>query len=545
MNKSVTKEVHTKFFHRRAWSAVYHDLLEKDSKNPLKVDKIYDLALAAYFIGKDNECVDLLARVHHEYLNEENINRAAYCGFWLGIVLMSKGERARSSGWFARSQRLLENQKEDCVERGLLLIPVALQCLYGGDPEKSYELFQQVGDKGKRFNDPDLKTLSRLGSGQALIMQKKIPEGVAMLDEAMVSVESDNVSPIAVGIVYCAVVETCQKIFDIRRAREWTTALSKWCQSQPDMVPFRGQCLIRRSQIMHINGDWPEALDEMQRACQILSRPPGEPAAGEAYYQLAEIYRLRGDFNHAEQNYGEANKYGRKPQPGLSLLRLAQNQADAAVTSVQNALNEAKNYSDRISILPAYIQIMIAAGISDNVQAAVDELTSEAEKLNTTYLNAIAAYASGELFLSQGNTQEAMDALRKAYKLWQELNIPYEIAHVRLLLGVAYRKVGDEDSAALEITGAQWIFKKLDAIPDLKKADKLTGEKKKENFYGLTNRELQVLRLVASGETNKSIADKLFISERTVDRHLSNIFNKLNVASRTAASTFALKHKLV
>jgi DNA-binding CsgD family transcriptional regulator len=544
MNKSDTKEKLTNFSKGKSWSAVYHDLLQKDKENPLEADNLYTLALASYFVGKDQECVDLLARLHHEYLEHKNVKRAVFCGFWIGMLLMSKGERARSSGWFARAGRLIEDCEEDCVEKGLLLIPVALQVMYGGDPQKAYKIFQQAAQTGENFNDADLKTFSSLGSGQSLIMQEKIQEGVAMLDEAMVSVESDDVSPIVVGIVYCAVIEACQKIFDLRRAQEWTTALSRWCSSQPDMVPFRGQCLIRRSQIMQYHGEWPEALDEMQRACDVLTRPPGEPAAGEAYYQLAELYRLMGEYNQAEKCYMEANKYGKKPQPGFSRLRLAQMQTDAARLSIQNALDEAKNPYYRISILPVYIEIMLTCGNHEVVQIAVDELSAIAEKFNTPYIYALSAYSRGTLHLSQGDAASALRELGEANQLWKELDIPYEAARSRLQRGLAYRQAGDEDSATLEIAAAQWTFKELNAMPDLNRANKLLKQNKSDNLFGLSKRELDVLRLVAAGDTNKSIASQLYISERTVERHLSNIFNKLDVKSRTAAGNFAHQHKL-
>ncbi|CAN5495522.1 hypothetical protein BH23BAC1_BH23BAC1_47090 [soil metagenome] len=545
MDTTHSKDQHIKPFKGRPWSEVYTKLLDADKEKPLESEDLYTLALAAYLTGRDSEGIDILARAHHQFLSGGNIRRAALCGFWIGMLLMFKGERARSSGWFSRVNRLIEDFHHDCVEKGLLLVPVALQFLMKGDAGKAHATFKQAADMGETFNDPDLKTLSRLGCGQALVMQGNIPEGTSMLDEAMVAVESDEVSPIVVGIVYCAVIETCQKIFDLRRAQEWTSVLSQWCESQPDLVPFRGQCLIRRSQIMHLHGEWPEALDEMQRACQILSQPPGEPAAGEAYYQLAELYRLQGDNIHAEKMYLEANKWGRKPQPGLAQLRLAQGQKDAAKISINNALNEAKNTFSRIRILPAYIEIMLTDGYSQEVQSAADELAAIAEKFKTPYIQAVSAHSRGTVLLSRGDAHAALKVLRQAYSFWNELDIPYEVARVRLLTGIAYKKAGDEDSAAMEMAAAQWTFRELNAIPDLTRTNSLIKADTGGDLHGLTLREHQVLRLVAAGDTNKSIASKLFISERTVERHMSNIFNKLDVTSRTAASTYALKHKIV
>lgn len=529
-------------YRERSWSEAYEAL--KGREKSLKTEELYQLALAANLTGKDVESIDILARTHHQFLENKKIGLAVRCAFWVGMLLMFKGERARGSGWFSRAQRLIEEHQYDGPENGLLLIPAGLGALGAGKPEMAYTNFKKAHEIGKGYNDADLTTLGLLGQGQAMIQLGNISEGLALLDESMVAVDSAGISPLVVGIVYCAVIETCQLIFDIRRAQEWTAVLTQWCESQPDLVPFRGQCLIRRSQIMHIHGEWVEALDEMQRACQILSKPPGEPAAGEAYYQLAEIFRLRGDFQQAEKLYLEANKWGRKPQPGLALLRLAQNEKDLAIKSIQNALDEAKTPLARIKILPAYIEITLAHDSVAEARSAVDELDTLAEKYDVIFLHATRAYCRGAVFLKEDDPAAAIEVLRRSLNFWNELNAPYEAAAARLLLGVAYRAQGDQDTAMVELTAAQWIFKELEALPDLQKVEAFTDKKKEPDRHGLTLRELQVLQLVSQGETNKAIASELFISERTVERHLSNIFNKLRVNSRTEATSFAYMHKI-
>lgn len=533
------------FFQGQSWSEVYTHLRQAELKNPLEPMDLYTLALAAYLTGKDTESADLLAQAHHEFLAKDNLKQAVRCAFWLGLQLMFKREQARGSGWFSRAQHLLQDVEQNCAEKGLMTIPLALKSLNEGDVEKAYAAFKKAAKDGDKFNDPDLRTLSLLGCGQSLINLGKTSEGVALLDEAMVAVASDKVFPLVPGIVYCAVIEACQMLFDVQRAQEWTTVLSQWYHAQPDIVPFRGQCLVRRSQIMHLHGDWSEAQAEMQRACKILTQPPGEPAAGEAYYQLADLYRLRGEFKRAKELYHEANKWGRKPQPGLALLRLAQRQQPAAVAAIQHSLEEEKNPLKRLRILPAYIEIMISSGKIKKARLAADELSAMTEMYSVPYIHAISAFSRAAVFLKEGDTGTAIKMLRHACDIWNELNAPYEGARVRLLLGIAYRKDGDEDSASLELNAAQWIFQQLEAKPDLKKVDALLKDKSRQDLQGLTLRELQALRLVAAGETNKAIAQKLFISERTVERHLSNIFNKLGVASRTAATAHAFKHHMV
>lgn len=537
------RDVQNGSYQQLSWSEAYKTLKEKH--NALDTEELYHLALAAYLTGRDEESIDILARTHHQFLKNEEIRKAVRSAFWIGMMLMFKGERSRGSGWFSRAQRLVEEHHYQGPENGLLLVPAGVGSLGEGNAESAFEKFKNAHQVGKVYGDPDLTTLGLLGQGQALIQLGNVSEGIALLDESMVAVESADISPLVVGIVYCAVIETCQLIFDIRRAREWTAVLTQWCESQPGLVPFRGQCLIRRSQIMHIHGEWSGALDEMQRASQFLSKPPGEPAAGEAYYQLAEIFRLRGDFRQAEKLYLEANKWGRKPQPGLSLLRLAQNEKDLALKSIQNALEEAKTSLHRIKVFPAYIEIMLAHDKTAEAHEAVDTFDSIAEKYDAPFLRATRAYCRGAVLLKGGDAASAISILRRSLNLWNELNAPYQAAVVMVLLGIAYRAGGDHDTATMELAAAQWIFKELEALPDLEKAEALLEVKVTPDLHGLTLREFQVLQLVAEGETNKAIAGKLFISERTAERHLSNIFDKLRVNSRTEATSFAYKHRIL
>jgi DNA-binding CsgD family transcriptional regulator len=459
----------------------------------------------------------------------------------LGFTLLNRGEYARGGGWISQAGSLLANDQLECVERGYLLLPLALKALSEGDAERSFGKFEQIGEIANSFKDPDLRTLSRLGKGQALIRLGEIQTGVKCLDEAMAIVDSGILSPIVVGIVYCAVIETCLEIFDLSRAQEWTGALSDWCTSHPHLVPFRGQCLTRRSEIMQMHGEWQEA----KHAVEILSKPKGEPAAGSAFYQLGELHRLHGDFIKAEEAYLEANRFGRKPQPGLALLRLAQGRIETAKTSIQQVMNEAKKLKVRSTSLPAYIEIMIAAKDYENARDGVQELVKISNDLNAPLLIAKAAYAEGSLLRSEGNAQKALECLSKAYSIWETLKSPYEIARTRVLIGMASREIGDEEAANMELDTAHRTFSELNAISDINRIKELLRDKKIIKPGGLTKRELEVLQLIANGKTNRNIANELYISERTVERHVSNIFNKLNVSSRSAATAYAYKQQLI
>lgn len=534
---------------RNSWIEAYEQLTVADRQTPLDPADLELAANAAYLTGRHEASAELWMRAHHAFQERGENRQAARVAFWLGFSLMQRGDRARAGGWMARASRLLEQEHDDCVESGYLLIPVALGALAKGDVALAYETCQRAADCGVRYGDIDLSTLGRMGQGQARIRGGDAAAGLPLLDEAMVAVEAEEVSPIVAGLVYCAVIEMCQEIFDLRRAREWTTALSGWCDAHPDLVPYRGQCLVRRSEIMCINGAWTDAAREVRHACERLSTPPGEPAAGAAFYQKGELHRLRGEFEQAEDAYREANRWGRTPQPGLALLRLASGDVNSAVAAIHRITEEARERRTRSNILPACVEILLAAGQLDAARKASDELADIASHIGAPLLQAIAAHARGAVLLAAGETHASLESLRIARTNWVELDAPYETARTTVLIGLAIRGLHDEDGAALEFDAARRGFEQLGAAPDLRRLEQLMDDGRTRTgaaaTLGLSPRELEVLREVAHGTTNKDIAAKLSISNRTVERHISNIFTKLDLQSRSAATAFAYENDLV
>jgi DNA-binding CsgD family transcriptional regulator len=532
-------------FARQAWGDAYAQLSAADRQAPLEPEDLERLATAAYLVGRDDDGADVGTRAHHEFLRRGEVERAVRCAFWLAYGFLERGDQARGGGWLARGRRLLDDAQLDCVEQGYLLFPGALQALVEGDTATAGAGFDEATRIGGRFGDPDLLALGRLGLGGARLAQGETTAGVALLDEAMIAVEAGEVSPTVAGIVYCAVIEACQEIYDLRRAQQWTASLTRWCATQPDLVPYRGQCLVHRSEVMALHGAWPDAMDEARRAAKRLTAPPGQPAAGLAFYQQGELHRLRGEHAKAEDAYRQASQWGRDPQPGLALLRLAQGQVDTAAAAIRRVVDEASDFVSRSRLLPAQVEILLATGDVEAASAAASELARLAEGLGAPFLTAVAAHAKGAVLLAEGDPRAALAVLRGAWRAWQELEVPYEAGRVRVLIGLACWELGDQDGAEMELDAARWVFRQLAAAPDLARVEALSGKVAAAGAGGLTARELQVLGLVAAGETNKAIAADLFVSERTVDRHMSNIFAKLGVSSRAAATAHAYQHGLL
>ncbi|MGH3093231.1 MAG: LuxR C-terminal-related transcriptional regulator [Gaiellaceae bacterium] len=529
-------------YERRAWRDAYESLSSADRAAPLGPDDLELLATSAYMLGLDNEYLGVLERAHHAHVEAGENLRAVRSAFWVGINLALRGEMGPAGGWLGRAQRILGDA--DSVERGYLLMPLVFQHEAGGDFAAAAAVAADAAAIADRFGDAEGFALAVQAQGQMLIKAGRVREGLALLDEAMVAIAGGKVSPIVTGIVYCGVILACQEVYELRRAQEWTAVLTRWCEQQPDLVAFTGRCLVHRAEIMQFHGDWSDALEEARRAGERLARSFNRAAAAQAFYRQGEVHRLQGEFEEAEGAYREASRFGWEPQPGMALLRLAQGRPEAAVATIQRALGEAAQPLRRANLLPAYVEIMLAAGDVEQAHTGCRELEEIAGRYESAMLSALVSHARGACELAAGDARSALGSLREAAETWQELEAPYDAARARVLLAAACRALGDDDAAVLELEAARDMFGRLGAVPDVAQLDSATRRDAPE-AYGLTPRQAEVLRLLAAGRSNREIAVALVISEHTVARHVQNIFAALGVSSRTAASAFAFEHDLV
>ncbi len=499
------------------------------------------LAATSYMLGDVPSLIEAQERAYTGYLDEGRPLPAARVALWVASGLASRGKFTEAGGWVERGSRLLEPVDEPCMERGYLLLPQALRHMISGEIEEVVPIAAEAARIGREFNYPDLIALATHTQARALVALGQSTEGFRLLDEVMLSIIAGDCSPMVTGIVYCSVLEGCYEAHEIGRAAIWTDSLAEWCGAQPDLVAFNDQCLAHRSELLRLQGDWPEALSEAQRSHQNHARGP---VAAQAHYQQAEIYRMSGDFKSSQLAYQETALKGGEPQPGLALLQLRLGSEDAAVASIRRALLETQGLLPRVRLLPGCVEVLVGTGHLEEAASAVEELTTIAEKTSIDTHRGWARYCSGLMALARSTPVEAASYLREALRIWEELGLPYELARVRRDLGRALAQMGDADGARVQLDAALSVFNTLGARPDAEEVTSALSSGDSEKPFGLTDREVEVLTKLASGATNRAIAVDLVLSERTIDRHVSNIFTKLGVNTRSAATATAIRNNL-
>ena len=522
------------------WLEAYEHFSAADHAEQLDAEDLERYAEAAQILGRGDEAIRILRRAFNRRIDAGELDRAITSAFWLWQALIINAEFARASGWTAQVRRTMPD-----VDNGWLLVPEAYFLIAGANYNHAVQLLARAADAGSRQGETDLVAFATCVWGRALIKAGRVKEGLSRLDEAMLTVVDRDTSPRATSMLYCSAIATCHEAREFARAREWTDALGAWLDSLPRLGgAYFGNCRVYRAHLMCLRGSWREALDEVAFVCDDLSGNYGQLVASHAYYQLGEIYRLLGN-PEAEASYRRAGELGGPTQPGLSLLRLAQGEVDRAVLGIRRALAETEGQLERLDLLSAGVTIMLALGDVDAAREAVDELAGIAAVYTTPGAQAELAAARGAVALHEGDATRALPLLRSAAQSWREIGAPHAVATVSVMIGLACQAVGDDDGAQVELDSARSAFARLGARPDLRRVEDVLHSPQAAGPRGLSAREIEVLTLVAAGRTNHAIAMELFVSERTVHRHISNIFDKLGVNSRTAAASYAIQHRIV
>jgi ATP/maltotriose-dependent transcriptional regulator MalT len=527
---------------RAAWAEAY-ELLHPCDDAGLEPEDFEALADAAWWLCRVEESLAARHKAYQAYVAADNARRAGYSAWMLSSEYHFLGKDAVSAGWLRRAQRHLRDEPE-CVEQGFVTFAEAEVAELQGDLDGALALARRMTEIGQRCGSRDLIAMGTQTQGRLLIAKGQLADGLAMLDEVMCDVTAGALSDLATGWIYCLAVAVCFDTADLRRATEWNEAAMAWCESLPAGTPFHGLCRVHRVELMGLRGAWDEASSESVRACdELMSYHPN--MAGESFYVAGEIRRRMGDLAAAEQAFLQALDLGRDPQPGLALLRLSQGKTGAAAAALRSCLaSNAWNPLARARLLAAQVEVALATGELEAARAAAGELDAIAGASGADLLEALAVTARGALHLADGEVGQSLDRLRRGRALWLELGLPYEAAQARMLLATASRAAGDDETARLELRAARSVFERLGSAADVRRVDECLVEGARLP-HRLTQREVEVLRLVAAGKTNRDIAAELVVSQHTVARHLNNIFAKLGVSSRAAATAFAYTHDLV
>lgn len=523
------------------WGAAW-ELFDALDEAELAASDLEAKADAAWWLARIDDSIAVRQRAFSQYVAAGDHRRAAYMAWFLYWDLLIKGERTVASGWLQRASRHLEDQPE-CVEQGLVLLAEAGIAKDGGDLMRAEELAGSVADLASRCASKELGAYALDALGRIRIAAGDVSEGLRLLDEAMSSVVAGELEPLATGFIYCNAIGTCLQIADLRRAGEWSAAARAWCDCFSDVTPFHGLCRIYHAQVSVLSGAWESAEDEARRA---IDESEGlEPfITGEAWYSIGEIMRRRGDLRASEAAFTEAHEFGREPQPGLALVRAAQGDLPAALAALRSALGGDPGPLAGARLLAALVDVALSFGDAEAAAAAATELQELAAPPAPDAVAAMAAQARAAVELERGDATAALALARRARSRWQDLKLPYEVARARVLAARAARAAGDEMTAELEAEAARATFERLGARRDAEESSALLGGPASVPG-GLSPREVEVLRLVAAGKTNREIAADLVISEHTVSRHLQNIFSKLGVSTRAGATAFAFERDLV
>lgn len=523
------------------WTGRFDDLVAREAE--LDADELDDLGQAAWFTGQDEVSERAWERAHLAFLDGGDLDAAVRCVFWLGFTLSEHGETVLARTWMGRLFELCGRPDADPHTDAFRTLCQAVGAFAQGDVAGSAPLYRQATERAAAAGDGDLDALATMGLGRALVQLGRVEEGFACMDRVMLMIGSGRVSDRAAGPAFCAVVASLLARGDLERARVWTRDLGDWCDSQQGLEPFRGECTLHRATVMQLGGEWKAAAQAAARVCRTEKRAE---TRGNAWYRAAELHRVAGRAAQARDAYREAAALGTEAQPGLALLHRDVGELDTAWTGLARARGSLLGPAERAEVLSAAVTVALERGRIADARTASGELADCAALFDTLSIRALAAQAAGAIALREGRTADALALLRSAWLDWRRLDAPHQAALVRIAIGSAARAAGDEEGAQLEFDAARAVLEGLGAVPDLARLERIaTTSTPTPADPGLSRREREVLELVAQGWSNRRIAERLFLSDRTVARHVGSILSKLGVPSRSAATAYAFAHGLV
>lgn len=522
------------------WMARFQELSGR--RDALAPDELDELGLAAWLIGREQDCEQAWIDAQQAHLTLGDADAAMRCVFWLGFTLFEGGNPVKGGAWMSRLFEL--HAGHPSARADAIVAACELFRAYSeGRLEDSLTRGETAVALARETGEAELEVLTTMGLGRALVHSGRLAEGFARMDAVMLAITTGVASDRVAGPAFCAVIASCLDRWDVERAQVWIRDLNDWCDAQQGLSPFRGDCSVNRAAVMRLGGEWEEAEAMLTELCEHARR---RETLENAFYWLGDLRRLTGRADEADAAYHHAAELGREVQPGLGLLRRDTGHPGAARAGVSRALESSPPPGTRAELLAAQVDLETDGADLDVAQRASAGLRKLGDALDTPYLRALADRATAQVMIASDAADQALPLLRASWSTWRQLDAGYDAAITRIHLGRASRALGDEDAAQLEFDAARTALTALGAVPDLARLERIAGQADAvRDDGGLSRRELEVLRLIARGESNRQIAADLFLSERTVARHVSNILTKLGLPNRTAATNFAFEHGLV
>lgn len=452
-----------------AWRDAFELLTRCDEIEPLGPADLEGMAEAAWWNARLDDCLAARERAFALYQEAGNTCRAAYVAILLAKDNFATGRGSVGMAWIGRAERLLEGVPE-CIETGHLERTRSVMAYEGrGDYEAALAHAERAIEIGTKLKDKDLIALAVFDKGRSLAAVSRVEEGMALMDEATVAAVSGELTPLTTGFIYCNMISTCEELSDFRRAADWTEASRRWCERQA-IAGFPGLCRVHRAGVIRLRGELIEAAAEAERACEEVA-PFNRSYAAEGFYELGRIRLEMGALDDAEAAFRHAHELGRDPQPGMALLQLRRGRAGTAVAGLTRAAEEEKRELFLARLLPALVEVQIAAGELDGADRTAQRLQEIAETFGSPALVAEATGARARIALARGAAAEAAQAGRAALAIWSELEIPYEVGRCRVVLARAYEVLEDHDTSGLEMDAARSIFRSIGAVVEIESHD--------------------------------------------------------------------------